>query len=106
MTLEETLEQINKAVDDYHTLKLSLVSEQSEILRNLSTGLYHLELFRVEAHEKWQSVYFNSEGKTNAAKEKEADFKVPELYKIRRIMTGAKIVTDAVRSTISSNRNN
>jgi len=103
MTLEEALDQINKAVGDYHTLKLSLVSEQSEILRNLSTGLYYLELYRVEYKELWNDAYHKKEG-SNPVKIAEADFKTPELYKIRRIMNGCKTVIDAVRSTISTNR--
>jgi len=98
--LKEVLNGINEAIDAYHTLKLHLVSDQSEILRKLSCNLAFLEEHRIEAHEKWQSTYFQSTGKTNAAKEREADLKVPELYKIRRIMTGAKVVNDAVRSTI------
>ncbi len=98
--LTDILDGLNKSIDDYHTLKLSLVSEQSEILRSLSVNLAYLEEHRIEAYEKWQSIYFQSTGKTNAAKEREADMKVPERYQIKRIMTGAKIVFDAVRSTI------
>ena len=99
--IKDILTEINEAIDDYHTLKLSLVADQSEILRKLSCNIAFLEEHRIEANEKWQSVYFNSTAKTNAQKEREADFKVPELYKIRRIMTGAVKVLDSVRSTIS-----
>jgi len=95
------LNDINGLVDDYHNLQLNLVREQSEILRGLTTNLYFLEKYRIEAYEEWQSVYFQSKGTSGAAKEREADFKVPELYKIRRIMEGGYKVVDSIRSTIS-----
>jgi len=99
------LDDINTLIDKYHNLQLNLVKDQSEILRGLTTNLYFLERFRIDAHVKWQSTYFQSIGKSGAAKEREADFKVPELYQIRRIMTGAYKVVDSLRSTISIYKN-
>lgn len=101
MELLPVLTSINALIEKYHTLNLKLVNEQSEILRGLITNLYFLEKYRIEAYEKWQSVYFQSNGKSGAAKEREADFKVPEIYQIRRIMTGGYKVVDSLRSTIS-----
>ncbi len=105
MDLSEILNNINTLIDNYHNLQLKLVKDQSEILRSLTTNLYFLEKHRIDAHEKWQSTYFQSIGKSGAAKEREADFKVPELYQIRRIMTGAYKVVDSLRSTISIYKN-
>ena len=99
--LNEILESINEEVDKYHTLQLKDVLTQSEILRNLTSNLYFLESYRVEYHEKWLSVYHNSAAKTSAAKEREADNVVREIYMIRRIMTSGYKVVDSVRSTIS-----
>lgn len=101
MDLYTILDNINKAVEGYHNLQLNLVRDQSELLRGLTTNLYFLEKYRIEAYEEWQSVYFQSKGTSGAAKEREADFKVPELYKIRRIMEGGYKVVDSIRSTIS-----
>jgi len=98
--LEDILTELNTAVDNYHNQKLSLPSDQAEILRTISCNLYYLEAHRIDAHENWQREYFKATG-SNAAKERWADNQVQELYKIRRIMTGAKIVADAVRSTLS-----
>ena len=98
--LEDILEELNQAIDNYHNQKLSLPSDQSEILRTISCNLYFLEEHRIAAHQKWQQEYFKATG-SNAAKERWADNQVQELYQIRRIMTGAKIVCDAVRSTLS-----
>lgn len=101
MELQTILTNIDIQIDRYHNLKLTLVKDQSEILRHLTSNLYFLERYRIEAHEKWQSTYFQSAGKSSAAKEREADFKVPEIYQIRRIMTGSYKVVDSLRSTIS-----
>lgn len=101
MDLYTILDNINRAVEQYHNLQLTLVKDQSEILRGLTTNLYFLEKYRIESYETWQSVYFQSKGTSGAAKEREADFKVPELYKIRRIMEGGYKVVDSIRSTIS-----
>lgn len=99
--LETILTDINTLIDKYHNLQLNLVRDQSEILRGLTTNLYFLEAYRIQYYNKWQSVYFNSMGKTGAAKEREADHDVPEIYQVRRIMTGAYKVVDSIRSTIS-----
>lgn len=101
MDLYTILDNIDKWIENYHNLKLVLVKDQSEILRGLTTNLYFLEKYRIEAYETWQSVYFQSKGTSGAAKEREADFKVPELYKIRRITEGGYKVVDSIRSTIS-----
>lgn len=101
MDLYTILDEITKLVEDYHNLQLTLVKDQSEILRGLTTNLYFLEKYRIEAFETWQSVYFQSKGTSSAAKQREADFKVPELYQIRRIMEGGYKVVDSLRSTIS-----
>lgn len=100
--LTEILFCINQAVDKYEHLKLKQITEQSEILRELTTNLYWLEEYRIQAHEKWHSIYFQSTGKSNASKEREADNKCPEIYQIRRITTAAYKVVDSIRSTISA----
>lgn len=99
--LQTILNDINTLIEDYHNLQLNLVREQSEILRGLTTNLYFLEAHRIDAYETWQSRYFESKGGSAAAKQREADFKVPELYKIRRTMEGGYKVVDSIRSTIS-----
>lgn len=102
--LEQILDTINKSCDRYETCKLSLVSDQSEILRDLSTALFKLSDLKVKAHEEWMSFYFQSKGKSEAAKEREADMKCPELYKIRNFLSAGYKVLDSVRSTLSANK--
>lgn len=99
--LETILERINKAKDDYDTLKLSQISEQSEILRSLSICYSDLNDHRIKAKETWDYHYFEHKG-SNAAREKYADLKCSELYLLRRTMESTKILIESVRSTISA----
>jgi len=102
--LTEILETINNSVIRYETCKLSFTQDQSEILRDISTAMHWLAEHRIEANKDWMYAYFNSKEKSAAAKEREADFKVPEMYKIRHLMTSTGKVMDSIRSTISTNK--
>jgi hypothetical protein len=104
-SLNEILEAINKNVEEYETKDLGLTHDHSKILRDLSSNLYFLTEYRIKAHEEWLGVYFEISG-SNAAKEKEADYKVPELYRIRHFMTSGFKVLESMRSTISANKSN
>lgn len=103
--LAEILYRIDLANERYSVCKLGDTHTQSEILRDLSTALYDLTPHRVQANENWMSFYFNSKGKSNAEKEREADNRVPELYKIRHFVTSATKVLDSLRTSISANKN-
>lgn len=99
--LIQVLDRIQQAKETYDTLKLTQVSDQSQILRELSISYHDLSDHRIEAREEWMDYYNEAKG-SNAHKERYADSKVPELYKIRRIMESTKILIDSVRSTISA----
>lgn len=102
--LEQIFTEVNEAVEAYETCKLSLTSDQSNILRVLSSNFHFLAEHRIVFHEQWLSVYFNSRAGSVAAKEREADMTVRELYKIRHFMNSISKVMDSVRSTISANK--
>lgn len=102
--LKDILAVLNASIERYETLKLGLVADQSEILRDLSTSLHWLEEHRVKAYADWMSYYFNSKGKSNAEKEREAEQKCPELYMIRHFIGSGRLVFDSVRSTLSANK--
>lgn len=102
--LETILQTLNNSIEKYETKQLSLTDDQCDILRDISTSLYWLEQHRVKAHADWMSYYFNSKGKSNAEKEREADQKCPELYMLRHFISSGKVVFDSVRSTLSANK--
>ena len=102
--LTEVLGVIDACIDKLDTLKLSFTQDRSEVLDKLSINYYHLTEHRTRYHEDWMSVYFNSKGTSSAAKEREADMKVPELYITRQFMSSTKLVIDSLRTSISANK--
>ena len=103
--LDVILEKINNNIEKLDTLKLSFTHERSEVLDSLSNEYYWLTEHRIKFNEDWMSVYFNSKANSSAAKEREADMRVPELYKIRHLMSSTKLVIDSLRTSISANKN-
>ena len=101
--LEEILTSINAANDRYRFLKLSFISEQSEILRDLSCAFVDLIDHKKEARNSWLNVYNSTEG-TNALKTRRADTEVREYDLIKGIMKAVQMQVDSVRSTISANK--
>jgi len=99
--LEEILLIINEQIDAYQTLQLKQVSEQSEILKKLSTALAQLEVHRADYYDQWLNVYFMCKHNSDAARCKWADNEVKELHRIRKIMRGGYKVVESIRSTIS-----
>lgn len=99
--LETITDNLNTAVDKYNNLPLIETTALSEVLRDLGVNLAHLTIHRNDYYSKWQSVYFNSQGKTDAAKGREADQKVQELYFIRQIMKYYDNLRQDIRTQIS-----
>ena len=68
MKLEEITDNLKDCVDRYNNLSLTNdLHELSEILRDLGVNLSALVQHRNDAYRDWHSVYYNSQGKTNAA---------------------------------------
>jgi len=86
MKLEEIADNLQEAVQRYSDLPLNDVLELSEVLRILDVNLSAMVHVRDEYYKKFQSVYFNSESKTEAGKNREAEMKVPELDLVRKIL--------------------
>lgn len=105
MELTDILKNIDECVEKLDTLKLGFTHERSEQLDKLSLNYYWLTNHRDTANKAWMSVYFNSKANSSAAKEREADMRVPELYTIRHFMSSTKLVIDSLRTSISANKN-
>lgn len=73
-------------VERYQNVPLIETKKLSEILRDLGVNLSYLVQLRKEYYNKFQSVWFQSSATTNAAKDREAEMKVPELDEIRKIL--------------------
>ena len=99
--LIDILSDINNSIERYQHLQLKQVSEQSDILRDLTTALAQLEVYRADYYDEWLNVYFTCKHSSDAARVKWADNEVKELHRIRKIMRGGYKVVESIRSTIS-----
>ena len=101
MTLEQVTANLREAIDIYDGIELNELDKLSEALRILDVNLTHLVHVRDEYYKKFQSVYFNSQAKTDAAKNREAQQKVPELDLVRKILKHYGEVQHSIRTQIS-----
>ena len=99
--LIEITDNLKAALDKYQSVSLDDVLELSEILRTLDVNLSYLVHVRDEYYNQYQSIYFNSQAKTEAAKGRESEFKVPELDLVRKILRHYGEVQKSIRSQIS-----
>ena len=101
MKLEEVLNNLNDIVERYQNVPLIETKTLSEILRDLGCNISYLVQLRKDYYGKFQSVVFNSKGTSQAAKIKEAEFKVQELDEIRKILTHYGELRKDIRTQIS-----
>lgn len=88
--MNEILEKINSIIEAYESGQYKDLYEGHRVL---SCQMYHLTVYQVEFNREWNKAYYNCESKVNAAKEREADKLVPELYLCRKILEAAKSVS-------------
>ena len=101
MKLEEVLNNLNDVVERYQNVPLIETYSLSEILRDLGCNLSYLVQLRKDYYNQFQSVVFNSRGSSQSAKIKEAEFQVPELDEIRKILRHYSELQKDLRSQIS-----
>lgn len=109
--MEELLSKITLHISKYRALGDELTFNDTHVLnvllKDLSSDLFYLEKHRDNYARKYNSV-LNSHIKNNMAVSKAdiiAKEDVPELYLLRRIMTSAYKVLDAMRSNQSFLKN-
>lgn len=101
LKLEEVLKNLNNIVDRYSKVPLIETNTLSEILRDLGCNLSYLVQLRKQYYNQFQSVVFNSKGTSQASRVKEAEFKIPELDEIRKILRHYSELQKDIRSQIS-----
>lgn len=104
MDIIEITNNLQKAVERYENVPLIDTNELSEILRILDVNLCYSVQLRHEYYTKFQSVYFNSQAKTEAGKGREAEYKVPELDLVRKVLRHYGEFQKSVRTQISTHR--
>ena len=98
--LTTILTTINTQIESYETLKLNLVSDQSEILRQLAVSNYYLEQHLEKEEAIWQQHYDKYDSKTQQRREQHANFSHTEYKKLKRIINRVDIIQGVIRSTM------
>lgn len=88
----EVLETITKIVEAYNSGQYNTPESLRKMQRKLTSNIYFLTTHQVEYRGKWLEEYHKHSG-TNAAAERQADRKFPELYLCRKIIESAKGVS-------------
>ena len=101
MKLEEITTNLQTILDRYKDIGLDEVKELSEILRDLDVNLSYLVFVRDVYYQKFQSLCFNSEAKTEAGKMREAEQKCPELDLTRKVLRHFSDIQGSIRTQIS-----
>lgn len=99
--METHLSNITILIETYRDLSAPDAKSVSGLLKELSSELFFLEKHRSDYEKKHTALMYNHTGSVSSAKIK-ADFEVPELYMLRRIMNAAYKVADSMRSNIST----
>ena len=94
---------LTKITDIIQTYESGAFKDLHLMHRELTCNMYYLSQEQVKAHQEWNKTYYNSKEKTNAAKERECDKLVPELYMCRKIMETAKGVSIAMSLELKLN---
>ena len=104
--LQQILDGIELAVEEYELCKIGDATTQSGIAKNLGVNLFFLVEHKVEAHSNWTKAFTESKQKSDQKREAEANTQNPEYYKICQIQKAGENLLNVVRSTISANKSN
>lgn len=99
-TLEEVLEKISEIVLIWNS---GQYKDLHEMRRQITSNLFFLSHYQIEAKKEWMFKYYNCNEGSNAAREKWADMQVPELYQCRKISETGKGVAIAIGEEIKLN---
>jgi len=102
MTLDEITANLQRALERYNDLPLDDLRELSEVLKILGVNLSYLSLLRDQYNAMHKNAKFNSSEPSEAAKTREADYKVQELEKIKYILRHFKELQNDIRTQINT----
>ena len=101
----KTIENITNIILEYNEIEIDKTNGfyLNEMLKNLTTNLFYLETIRSKHHLNFEKIIHTevSKVKSVARATNKANVEIPEIYHLRRIMTSAYKVADAIRTNIS-----
>lgn len=97
------MDYLQKITDIIDTYESGCFKDLHVMQRELSCAMYKVTLLQIQANRDWNEVYHNSNHKTSAAKTKEADKEVEELYLYRKVLEAAKNVQISISQELKLN---
>ena len=98
--MNEILDKIDEIIIEYDGGKWYSADDLRLILRSLSVNYYYLTKHNIEYAQSHNMVIYNFKG-SDAAGQRFAELKVPELRKTRKLLMAADRVINSIRSEIS-----
>lgn len=92
------LEKLSKHIKQYREAHPDDGNALTECLQQIAPILYYLEIERADAHNRYQTIIHNEvlAGSSVARAENIAHVKVPEMYKLRKLIDSAYETTKAI----------
>lgn len=101
--MKESLDKISSIIEDYNSGTGHPPEALLDMARTLAANLFYLEKHRSEIFKRYEGqkyMLINSGMAVNKAENK-ANFMIPEMYMIRRVMDGAYKNLELMRSELS-----
>jgi len=98
--MEQTLENITALIDTYEGGSFQTAENLRELLRSLTTNLYHLTKHNIEYHEKHNAVQYKHKGSVSSGLIL-ANEQVPELRMTRKILEASNNVARSMTMELS-----
>ena len=101
--MEKTLEEIGNIITEYNNTEITDGAKLNDQLKELTTKLFYIEIHRTKAHEYFEAIIHEGvkDGLSVARATNEANVRIPEMYKLRRLIESGYRVVDAMRTNIS-----
>lgn len=97
--MQEVLNKISEIITEYNSGAYLTKERLLVMSRELSTNIYFLTKYNIEAFNDWNTIIYNDEGSVNKATVK-ADFEVPELRQTRKLLEACKGVSIAINNEL------
>lgn len=102
--METILSNITECVENYESGTYLTKEKLLELNRRLSSNLYYLTKYNIEAFQKFNSIIYNS-NKSVARATVEAHEEIPELRMTRKILESCKNVSISINNELSIIKN-
>ena len=99
------LDNITDCIDNYESGTFLTKEKLLALNRRLSSNIYYLTKYNIEAFQKFNSIIYNNNKDSNAKATVKAHQEVPELRQTRKILEACKNVSISINNELSIIKN-